>query len=204
MPITTACDLNTPHTPHIRIISPYMCRLCFYKINMCANFALNVVKTFLSLVFVETITLSNYTSRHQPSSRSAHLATATLLSNSCRLLEILSRLTKPEGRQALRFSGSPLPPPPPVARRSSSSPLRLNCPLTVNSSSVNSFALLPLETITGARASRTSRRGKRRRRRARGVHLLWRSSRHSCVGGLRSGANQSATLTSLCSRCVRR
>lgn len=91
------------------------------------------------------------------------------------------------------LSGSPLPPP-------SFSPRRLNCPLTVNSS-VSSLSCRSKQSLGRVHPAASRRR---RRRRAREVHLLRRSSRHSNVGGPRPGANRRATLTPLCSRCVRR
>lgn len=131
-----------------------MCRLCFYKINKCCCLAFCVVKTFPSLLFVQTITLSNYThsiSPHQPTDS----ITISLLSYTDASFWFLPTFGDPfSARQTRerRLSGSPLPPPPPLFLLF---PLRrLNCPLTVNSS-VNSLVLLPSETITGARASRS-------------------------------------------------
>lgn len=129
----------------------------------------------------------------QTSSPPAHLATPTLLSDCCRLLEIIFQLTKPED------AGSPV-----LLLRLLLLLLRLllNCPLTVNSS-VNSLVLSPAvgnnhwgACIPELVVAEGGGGGER--------------ERSICCGGgargraERQGANQRASPTPLCSRCVRR
>lgn len=113
----------------------------------------------------------------QTSSWSAYLATWTPLYDSCPLLEILFRLTKPGD------AGSPVLLPL-LLLFFPSTTTRLSVKKGLNSS-VNSLALLPLEQSLGLVHPGGGGGG---RRRARAIHLLWRSSRHSSVRGAPAGS----------------
>lgn len=180
IPFMAACGFSISHVSVIRGVAHKCCWVVVFFIPNCRRDSVLVV-------FVGTVTLPNYTyptSLQATSTLSAYLATPTPLPNSCRLLRNVLRLTKAgdtAGSQLLVFSHVFLLPRllffPPVTSVALSIYGKLIRPVSRAAAAVG-------DNQRGARASRGwEREGGGVGGWARGIHLLWRSSRHSSVVG---------------------